>query len=128
MDNVKVENQIGLLMLAVGEDVVGRLVYEDDDVIVVGDALILHMDLENTGQLAFQKFCMLTNTWDVTLNKSQIISVFDESELSPSVVEFYKNTMKKFSQAGPITDIAEDLFSEDMEDEEFDTNTKMVIH
>ena len=104
------ENQtdnITMVILATGEEVVGSITKRTSTDIVVDDALLLFSDLEESGQVIFRKYSLFTQTWDVAFNRDQVLTEFTSDEIVPSILSFYKSTLEKF-KTRPFQDPMED--------------------
>jgi hypothetical protein len=60
-----------------GEDIIGKLVYDDKDIITIDDAMVMRIGYNDSGSTPYLylfKYMLYDSSYTVTLKKDQIIS------------------------------------------------------
>ena len=87
-------NTVCVVKLANGEDVIGRLMHEDDEKLYLADVLSLfyRMNDASTGPIVYMsKYCMYSVSYDVTFLKKDILTV--HTDLVPHVCEYFEELL-----------------------------------
>lgn len=96
-----------------GEDIIGKLVYDDKDIVTIDDAMVMrvgHTESATTPFLYLFKYMLYDSSYTVTLKREQIISTHAPM---PSVIKYHQKIVEQ-SKAKQQLYATKEEYDEDM--------------
>ena len=125
-----------ILFLITGEEVIGQIVKQTDDIVVLDGALSLYVTPNEDGTpiFYFKKYCMYVPNFFATFKTSDVMNIFNDP-ISP-ICKHYNESLKKFTKLNERlatldvddfkTSIEEDI--DEDEDEDDETYITTTVH